>query len=140
MARPMSFRLPEDLVVRLDEEASDQQAAVTTLVISILDEGLKTRRFPGVTYRDGPAGRRAALQGGPDIWEIIRDVKHARGRGQTRVSHVARDAGLDESDVRLAVDFYAAFPDEVDARLALDERTAARVRQRIARRDELLSS
>jgi len=53
---------------------------------------------------------------------------------------VARDAGLDESDVRLAVDYYAAFPDEVDARLALDERTAARVRQRIARRDELLSS
>lgn len=102
MARPMSFRLPEDLVVRLDEEAADQQAAVTTLVISILDEGLKTRRFPGVTYRDGPAGRRAALQGGPDIWEIIRDVKQARGRGQTRVSHVARDAGLDESDVRLA--------------------------------------
>jgi hypothetical protein len=140
MARPMSFRLPEDLVFRLDEEAADQQTAVTTLVISLIDEGLKTRRFPGVVYRDGPTGRRAALQAGPDVWEIVRDIKHAAGRGEGRIRQVARDAGLTEPDVRLAVDFYAAFPDEIDARIALDERTAAWVRERIARREELLTS
>lgn len=140
MPQPMSFRLPEDLVHRLSEEATHDQTAVTALVISLIDEGLKTRRFPGVVYRSGPTGRRAGLQGGPDVWEVIRDVKQAGGRGQVRIRHVARDAGMSEDDVRLAVDFYAAFPDEVDARIALDERAAAEVRERVARREELLGS
>jgi hypothetical protein len=27
---------------------------------------------PGVIFKDGPSGRRAALGYGPDIWEIIK--------------------------------------------------------------------
>lgn len=27
--------------------------------------------FPAIEFRDGPAGRRAALRGGPEVWEII---------------------------------------------------------------------
>jgi hypothetical protein len=34
-----------------------------------------------VIYRDGPTGRRAGLAGGPDIWEIVRAVTEACGRG-----------------------------------------------------------
>jgi hypothetical protein len=26
---------------------------------------------PGIAFRDGPSGRRAALAGGPDVWEAI---------------------------------------------------------------------
>jgi hypothetical protein len=140
MPRPMSFRFPEDLVYRLDEEAADQRTAVTTLVISLVDEGLKTRRFPGIVYRDGAAGRRAGLHDGPDVWEIVRDIRLAGGRGQARIRRVADDAALSEADVRLAIDFYTAFPDEIDQRIELDERTATRVREQIARRDELLST
>lgn len=139
MARPTSFRLPEDLVFRLDEEATDQQTSVSGLVISLLDEGLKTRQFPGVVYRDGPAGRRAGLLSGPDVWEIVRDVKRASGRGESRIRRVAEQGGLTDAQVRLAVDFYAAFPAEIDVRIAADDQAADRVRARVARREHLLS-
>ena len=56
-------------------------ASITQLVSSLLDEGLKTRRFPGVVYRSGPVGRRAALVGGPDVWEVVRDLRR-RGRAE----------------------------------------------------------
>ncbi len=72
MARPTSFRLSSELLARLEEEAARTGSTVTGLVSGLLDEGLKTRRFPGIVYRDGPAGRRARLVGGPDVWELYR--------------------------------------------------------------------
>jgi hypothetical protein len=137
MGHPTSFRLPSELLVRLEDEAATTGTTVSGLVISLLDEGLKVRRFPGVVFRDGPAGRRAGLVGGPDVWEVIRDVRAAAGRGEARIRHVAADTGLAESQLRLAVDYYATFPAEIDERLAAEERAAVRLRDMIARRARL---
>jgi len=140
MARPTSFRLPEDLMERLDAEAVAAGTSVTALVASVLDEGLKTRRFPGVVYRPGPTGRRAGLVGGPDVWEVVRAVRGAAGKGEQRVRRVADERGLPLQMVRLAVDFYATFPAEVDARIAADEEAARHARDLIDRRERLISS
>jgi hypothetical protein len=137
MGRPTSFRFPEELSARLDEEAAVAGVTVSALVTTLLDEGLKTRRFAGVVFRDGPAGRRAGLVGGPDVWEVIRDVRTAPGRGAPRIRRVAQEAGVAEALVRLAVDYYAAFPDEIDSRIGADERAAAQMRATITRRERL---
>ena len=71
MARPTSFRLPEELLERLEQEAAASGTSTTSLVASLLSEGITTRRFAGVVYRNGPTGRRAALVGGPDVWERV---------------------------------------------------------------------
>jgi hypothetical protein len=140
MVRPTSFRLSDDLMERLDAEALAAGTSVTALVATVLDEGLKTRRFPGVVYREGPTGRRAGLVGGPDVWEVVRAVRGATGRGEQRVQRVAQERGLPVEVVRLAVDFYAAFPTEVDARVAADEVAARQVRDLVDRRERLISS
>lgn len=111
---------------------------VTALTAELLDEGLKTRGFPGIVYRDGPTGRRAAPSGGPDVWEIIRAVKGWPERGEQAVLGVAKSAGLAPDMVRLAVEFYATFPDEIDARIALDERAKEEIRTAVERREKLL--
>ena len=64
-------------------------------------------------------------------------MRAAPGRGQAKNRRVAADAGLVESQVRLAVDYYAAFPDEIDARLAAEEGATARPREMVTRRDRL---
>jgi len=140
MARPTSFRLPEELLARVEEEGEAAGLSVTALVTSLLDEGLKTRRFPGVVFRDGPGGRRAGLVGGPDIWEIARDLRHAPGRGAARVEVVAAETGLPAARVRLAADFYAEHSNEIDRLIGADEKAAQRARRLIAKRDRLLSS
>ena len=139
MPRPTSFRLPEDLLDRLDAASRAGKTSVTSLVAVLLDEGLKTRRFPGIVYRDGPTGRRAALLDGPDVWEVVRDLRHTPGKGMARVEHLAAEVGLPAARIRLAVDFYAAFADEVDALIEADEEAAERVRQIAGRRERLLS-
>ena len=137
MGRPTSFRFSDDLSARLEEEAAAAGLSVSALVTSLLDEGLQTRRFPGIVFRDGPAGRRAGLVSGPDVWEIIRDVAAAPGRGAGRIRAVAAASGLAEAQVRLAVDYYAAFPDVVDERLAAEARAEARWREAADRRERL---
>lgn len=139
MVRPTSFRLPADLLARLEEEATSTGSSVTALVSSLLDEGLKARRFPGIIFRGGPAGRRPGLVGGPDVWELVRAIKDGSGGGERRLDAVAEELGLLPPQVRLAIDFYVAFPEGIDDRIAADERAASRVRKLIERRDQLMS-
>jgi hypothetical protein len=140
MARPTSFRLPEELLARLEAEGRAGETSVTALVASILDEGLKTRRFPGIVYRDGPTGRRAALVGGPDVWEVVRDLHSAPGRGMKRIEHLATEIDVPVAQVRLAADFAIEYPDEIDRLITLDEDAAHATKRLIASRERLLSS
>jgi hypothetical protein len=139
VTRPTSFRLPSELLARLEEEAARTGSTVTALVSGLLDEGLKTRRFPGIVYRDGPAGRRAGLIGGPDVWELVRAVKGSRGDGEQRLGQVSDELGIPLAQLARAIDFYVAFPEEIDERIAADERAASQVRELVERRDRLLS-
>ena len=75
---------------------------------------------PGVIFRDGPMGRRATLVGGPDVWEVIRAVRSARTAEPSLAQAdllelVADNSGLTPRLVRIALDYWAAHPDEVDA-------------------------
>jgi hypothetical protein len=115
------------------------ETSVTALVATLLAEGLKVRRFPGIMFRDGPAGRRAGLIGGPDVWEIVRDLRHTPGRGMRRVETLASEIGVPAERVRLAADFYAAHPEEIDRLIDLDEEEAQRARRLISRREQLLT-
>ena len=139
MTQPTSFRLPAGLLARLEEEARNSGSSVTALVSSLLDEGLKIRRFPGIIYRGGPAGRRPGLVGGPDVWEVVRAIQQASGQGEERLRSVAEELGIPISRLRVAVDFYVAFPEEIDERIAADARAASALHELVKRRDRLMT-
>ncbi len=46
---------------------------------------------PRVVFRDGPAGRRAALVAGPDIWELVVVLREIDERGETATSAADRE-------------------------------------------------
>ncbi|MCY3644466.1 MAG: hypothetical protein OXG41_12860 [Acidimicrobiaceae bacterium] len=141
MSRPTSLRLPEALRTRLDDESRRIASAPSSLAVVLIDEGLKMRRFPGIVFRDGPAGRRAGLASGPDVWEIVRDLKrHGAGAGRDPVSVVAEETGLAPELIGLAADYYATFPDEIDDRIAADTRAAEEMRALADRRERMLSA
>jgi hypothetical protein len=76
--------------------------------------------FPGIVFRDGPTGRRAALAGGPDVWELMATLKSGKARGVEAISATAELLDLTDSQVRAAIRYYNVFPDEIDWRIALN--------------------
>lgn len=93
--------------------------------------------IPGIVSRDGPTSRRAALTGGPDVWELIAVLKSGKARGEEAISATAELLNLTDSQVRTAVRYYSAFPDEIDRRITLntaeaDEAEAAWQREQAA--------
>jgi hypothetical protein len=93
---------------------------------------------PGIVFRDGPTGRRAALAAGPDVWELVRFVKGVRGRGATVVNKAARLLDLTPLQVETALRYYADYSDEIDDRIRLDEEEAERAEASWRRRQSVL--
>jgi hypothetical protein len=102
-----------------------------------VDEGTRMDEHPGIVFRGGPTGRRAALAGGPDIWEVMSTLKSGKARGEEAIDATAELLNLTDSQVRTAVRYYGAFTDEIDRRIALntedaDEAEAAWQREQAA--------
>lgn len=96
----------------------------------LIEEGLRTEELPGIVFRSGPIGRRAGIAGGPDVWEIARDLRGAAAEGAADpIAAVVRGSGLDRGVVELAASYYAAYPEDIDERIRLDEQAAERLRR-----------
>ena len=91
---------------------------------------------PGVLFKDGPTGRRAALALGPDIWEVVTAAREVQERGEAAVAVVAELLNLHADRVRTALRYYATFPEEIDAEVtqAEEESRAAEVAWRAEQR------
>ena len=121
MATPRSVRFDDSVVERLASYVSRHPGLTASSVAArLVDEGLRMDEHPGVMFRDGPMGRRATLVGGPDVWEVIRALRSARSAEPTlaepELLHlVADNTGVPPRLLRVAVDYWAAYPDDVDA-------------------------
>jgi uncharacterized protein (DUF433 family) len=81
-----------------------------------LSEAEKMRRVPGIVFADGPCGRRARIAGtGLDVFEIIEGYQSV-GKDLKRLRIAYH--WLTPDQLQAALDYYAAFPEEIDARLA----------------------
>lgn len=94
---------------------------------------------PGIVFRSGPAGRRAALAAGPDVWEIIRVVRNVEGSGEAVVGQAAEWLGLTREQVDIALRYYGEYPDEVDRWIDHVDEEARRAQQIWERRQDALA-
>lgn len=102
--------------------ATHPGSSMSSTANRLVDEGLRMIDHPGIVFRDGVTGRRAGLVGGPDVWEVVRAVRSARTAEpslseQEILSLVAGNSGLAIRLVRIAVRYWATFPDEIDAEI-----------------------
>ncbi len=136
--RSQPIRVDSDTLRALRERSEQSGVPIVRLADRYIDEGLRLDRHPGIVFRDGPAGRRAAVVGGPDVWEIVVAARSAPERGDRRIDALAERLGIPESKVRLAIRYYAEYPDEVDAFIASVEREGDELEQLIKRERQLL--
>jgi hypothetical protein len=127
--KPFSVRLSERALARLDAGARRRGEPKSRTAERLIDEGLRMEEHPGIVFRDGPAGRRAALASGPDVWEVIETVIGTGLTGEDAVAQAAKWGGVSPAQVRLAVRYYGDFQDEIDGRIAANREQAERLRQ-----------
>lgn len=125
MSSPLPIRFRDETLARLRSRAHAIPGATPSgLAHRYVEEGLRMADHPGVVFKDGPAGRRAAIAGGPDVWEIIRVLRDIDERGDAAVEATAELAALSISRVRLAMRYYAEYVEEIDAEIAQNDAEA----------------
>jgi hypothetical protein len=124
MSRPLSIRFDQALLERLRRRATAQDTTPSGLAQRLVDEGLRAHEHPGVVFRDGPSGRRAALVTGPDVWEVVAALRRSTARGEAAVTATAGEMSLSIAQVKTALDYYGSYPDEIDEQIAENERAA----------------
>jgi hypothetical protein len=118
MANPLSMRFDAALLARLRRRVNATPGSTTSaLAQRLIDEGLRMADHPGVIFKDGPSGRRAALGYGPDIWEIVKFLGEIDERGPAALDAAAEGFAIDSSRVATAVSYYSSYPDEIDAEI-----------------------
>jgi hypothetical protein len=136
--KPFSIRMSERTLARLDAGSRRRGEPKARTAERLIDEGLRMEDHPGIVFRDGPAGRRAALAGGPDVWEVIETLRGTELAGEEAVAAAAEWGNLPVGQVRLAVRYYGDFRQEIDERIRLNRDEAERQRAGSERAREAL--
>ena len=138
MSTPRSIRFDDSVTSRLASFVERHPGLTASSVAArLVDEGLRMDEHPGVMFREGPMGRRATLVGGPDVWAVIRAVRSARSAepelSQAEMLTLVEDnTGVPRRLLNTAVEYWAAYPEEVEALLA----HAARIEEERVRSSE----
>lgn len=144
MPSPASVRFDSAVAARLARFVASHPGMSASAATNLLvDEALRCQEHPLIVFRDGPAGRRARLVGGPDVWEVARAMRSARVAEPdlgpaALVELVSETSGVAERLVRAATDYWAAFPDEIEGWVERAEAEAAECEQRWRREQYLL--
>jgi uncharacterized protein (DUF433 family) len=116
--QPFSVRLQEQTERLVEAEARRTRRTKSAVVEAFTEEAARTRRFPGIGFRGDDARRRAWVIGsGLDVWEIIHMLEDF-GSAEALVA----DTQLSLAQVRLAVAYRDAYPEEIDEAIADNRR------------------
>jgi hypothetical protein len=132
------IRIGQRTLATLRELSKRRGEPLARLAERYIEEGLRTDNHPGIVFRDGPAGRRPGLVGGPDVWEVVGALRSAPEHGEARVAALAERLELSEVKVRAAIRYYGEYPEEIDAWIAANDAEAERLEAALARERELL--
>lgn len=117
----LSIRIDSETRRELEREAARRGTPKTTLAESLLREAVRMNSHPGITFREGPAGRRAGVVGGPDVWEVVEVWNDNARDAAATAAVISLPVGL----VDAAVGYYVDQTDEIDAWIERNREQAA---------------
>jgi hypothetical protein len=121
MPRSTSYRLTEETRARLSRQADREGITATALLDRLITEGIDAIDHPGVVHHGPPHDRRAALAGGPDVWEVVARLRDLDGGEEERIRVLAEESALHPRSIRVALDYAAANAEGITARIEANE-------------------
>ena len=113
--------------------------SATALLERLIIEGVDTLEHAGIVYRGAGHDRRAALAGGPDVWEVVARLRELEGGEEQRIATLAAETEVHPRLVRTALEFAARHPAEVERRIVANERAIAESCEAAEQRRALLA-
>lgn len=132
------IRIGSSTLDALRERSEQSGEPIVRLAQRYINEGMRLDRHPGIVFRDGPAGRRAVLVGGPDVWEVITAARCAPERGERLLAALAERVGIPMEKIRIAIRYYSEHPEEIDRFIESAEEEAERLELALERERRLL--
>lgn len=130
MTTPVSIRFEPGLLARLRRQAAASTGANTSaLAQRLVDEGLRMVDHPGIIFKDGPTGRRAALAYGPDVWEVVKFLREVDERGPAALAAAADVFALDANRIATAISYYGDYREEIDTEIDTADQASLRAEQ-----------
>ncbi len=115
---PFSMRLSKRMQGLVDREARRTGRSKGAIIEALAEEALRMRLFPGIAFRGTDWERRAWVIGTAlDVWQIVdahRDIDS--------IERMAEGGSANERQIRLALDYYEMFGEEIDAAVADNRR------------------
>lgn len=133
-----SFRISDIARSRLAARVVREGTTATSLLDQLIIEGIDQREYPGIVFRGPAHDRRAGLAAGPDVWEVIARLQELDGSEEQRVNVLSSESDLHPRLIRIALEYAAEHPDEVQARIARNLAEADRSRTLTQQREALL--
>jgi len=121
-----SMRAGRDTIRALEEEARRYRVAPRTLAETMLEEGIRMRRHPGIVFIERGGGRDAVLAGRPrlSIWQIVQTVRANRTRAAA-----AKWLSIDEGSIDRAMAYAAEYPEEIERAIGENDEAFERVQR-----------
>ena len=118
-AQPVSLRIPPEARRGIEEIAHRTGWDFSSVANEMLSDAVKMRRIPGITFTDSASGRVARLAGrNTKVFEIAAALRAVNGDEE----RLRQDyAWLSEQELRAALAYAEAYPDEIEARVRQDE-------------------
>ena len=125
---PVSVRLSPELLEEIEREARRTARPASRVIQSVLKEGVRMRRCPGIVFTAGPTGRRATVAGsGIDVWEVVRLYKSCK---KNFVALSKALPQLSRPQLEAALYYYGCYPDEIEDRLKSEEESFSELSSR----------
>ena len=109
----LTIELDGTALERLDEHRREEGCSRSEAAHTLIEEGLRMAKHPGIVFRPGPAGRRASLAGGPDVWQVAYAFVHDDPPGEPAIAGAMEWTGLTRRRVLTALRYYLEYGDEV---------------------------
>ncbi|MGH7723764.1 MAG: ribbon-helix-helix protein, CopG family [Candidatus Dormibacteria bacterium] len=122
MSVNVSVRIDDALAERLRLRARAAGETLSDRLRRYAEEGARRDEHPLITFRDGPAGRRAGLLGGPDVWEVAMWVEDLAPTEPDAAGALVKESLVTRPQADAALRYRTAYPDEIAARIELHRR------------------
>ena len=114
-----SIRIPKETIKEIQDIALQKGKDFSTITKELLEGAIKMHRCPGIAFAEGVSGRRARIAGtGIEVWEVIANYKSVE-KDLKRLITIYH--WLTEIQLRAALAYYSAYPDEIEDLIGRNE-------------------